>query len=46
MGRRFLIAGLVLATIALAGLGACISLIRSIRSILTPSVAFERSTSQ
>jgi hypothetical protein len=46
MRRAFLIAGLVLATLLLAGLGASISLVRSIRSRLTttPSLAFERST--
>ena len=45
MRRAFLIAGLVLATLLLAGLGASISLVRSIRSrITTPSLAFERST--
>jgi hypothetical protein len=46
MGRYVLIAGLVLATLLLAGLGASISLVRSIRSrlITTPSLAFERST--
>ncbi|HET8556988.1 MAG TPA: hypothetical protein VFU52_00740 [Gaiellaceae bacterium] len=44
MGRRLLIAGLVLATLLLAGLGACISLVRSIRTTLAPSTVFERST--
>jgi hypothetical protein len=46
MRRTFLIAALVLATLLLAGLGASISLVRSIRSRLTttPSLAFERST--
>jgi hypothetical protein len=44
MRQRLFIGGLVLATLLLAGLGACISLVRSIRSTLTPSIAFERST--
>jgi hypothetical protein len=45
MKRLVLIAGLVLATLLLAGLGTSISLVRSIRSRLTtPSLAFERST--
>jgi hypothetical protein len=46
MRRHLLIAGLVLATLLLAGLGASISLLRSIRSriAITPSLAFERST--
>jgi hypothetical protein len=45
MRRGFLIAGLVLATLLLAGLGASISLVRSIRSRIatTPSPALERS---
>jgi len=46
MGRRVLIAGLVLATLLLAGLGACISLVRSLRTTLMPSIAFERSAAQ
>jgi hypothetical protein len=46
MRRLVLIAGLVLATLLLAGLGASISFLRSIRSLIvtTPSLAFERST--
>jgi hypothetical protein len=46
MKRLVLISGLVVATLLLAGLGASISLVRSIRSRLTttPSFAFERST--
>jgi hypothetical protein len=43
MRRRFLIGALVLATLLLAGLGALISLIRSVTS-LRPAPAFERST--
>jgi hypothetical protein len=46
MRQRLVIAGLVLATLLLAGLGACISLVRSIRSTFTPSLAIERSTAQ
>jgi hypothetical protein len=46
MRRLILIAGLVLATLLLAGLGASISLVRSLRTRIgiTPSLAFERST--
>ncbi|HEX5172533.1 MAG TPA: hypothetical protein VFV91_00125 [Gaiellaceae bacterium] len=46
MRRALLIAGLVLATLLLAGLGASITLARAIRSRLTttPSLAFGRST--
>jgi hypothetical protein len=45
MQRYAFLAGLVLATLLLAALGASISLVRSIRSfIATPSLAFERST--
>jgi hypothetical protein len=46
MRRALFVAGLVLATLLLAGLGASLSLFRSIRSRLTtpPSFAFERST--
>lgn len=46
MRRGLFVAGLVLATLLLAGLGASISLVRSIRSRITttPSFAFERST--
>jgi hypothetical protein len=44
MRRRLFMAGLVLATLLFAGLGACISLVRSIRAALTPSPAIERST--
>jgi hypothetical protein len=44
MRRRLFMTGLVLATLLFAGLGACISLVRSIRAILAPSLAFERST--
>jgi hypothetical protein len=43
MRRGLFIAGLVLAALLLAGLGALISLGRSIAS-LAPSFAFERST--
>jgi hypothetical protein len=48
MRRALLIAGLVLSTLLLAGLGACISLVRSVRSRIAPttSFAFERSTAQ
>ncbi len=46
MRRRLFIAALVLATLGLAGLGAAISLVRSVRSLVatTPSLALERST--
>jgi hypothetical protein len=44
MRRGLFIAGLVIGTLLLAGLGACISLVRSIRTSLTPSIAFERRT--
>jgi hypothetical protein len=43
MRRGFFIAGLVLATLLLAGLGACLSVVRSIRATLAPSLALERS---
>ncbi len=43
MRRRLLIAGLVLAALLLAALGALISLARSLTS-LAPSVDLERST--
>ena len=45
MRRGLLIAGLVLGLLLLAGLGASISAVRSIRSriSLTPNLAFERS---
>jgi len=43
MRRGFFIAGLVLATLLLAGLGACFSVVRSIRATLAPSLALERS---
>jgi hypothetical protein len=42
MRRRFLIGALVLATLLLAGLGALISLIRSVNSFVS-APAFERS---
>jgi len=45
MRRRFFIAGLVAAALLLAGLGALISLIRSVTS-LAPSVDLERSTAR
>ncbi len=45
MRRRFFIAGLVVAALLLAGLGALISLVRSISS-LAPSVDLERSTAR
>ena len=46
MRRGLLMAGLVLGLLLLAGLGASISLVRSIRSriTVTPTLAFERST--
>jgi hypothetical protein len=46
MRRLVFIAGLVLGVLLLAGLGASISLARSIRTRMafTPSLAFERST--
>jgi hypothetical protein len=55
MRRAFFLAGFVLGLLALAGLGASISLARSARSkvrarlrrariVATPSIAFERST--
>jgi hypothetical protein len=44
MGRYVLIAGLVVATLLLAALGASISVVRRARIALTPSFAFERST--
>jgi uncharacterized membrane protein len=43
MRRRLLIGGIVLAALLLAGLGAAISLIRSVTS-LAPSLTLERST--
>ena len=43
MRRGFFIAGLVLATLLLAGFGACLSVVRSIRATLAPSLALERS---
>ena len=45
MRRRLLIGGLVLATLLLAGLGALISLIRSVTSF-NPTPVFERSTAR
>jgi uncharacterized membrane protein len=45
MRRRLLIGGIVLAALLLAGLGAAISLIRSVTS-LAPSFTFERSTAR
>jgi hypothetical protein len=45
MRLRFLIAGLVVAALLLAGLGALISLVRSVTS-LAPSVDLERSTAR
>jgi len=45
MRRRLLIGGIVLAALLLAGLGAAISLIRSVTS-LAPPLAFERSTAR
>ena len=46
MRRALFLAGLVLGLLLLAGLGASISLVRSIRSrmSLDPALAFERST--
>ena len=46
MRRALFLAGLVLGLLLLAGLGASISLVRSIRSRIsrTPTLAFERST--
>ncbi|HEU5243778.1 MAG TPA: hypothetical protein VFU33_05195 [Gaiellaceae bacterium] len=46
MRRALFIAGFVLGVLLLAGLGASISLVRSIRSriSLTPNLSFERST--
>jgi hypothetical protein len=43
MGRRLFIGGIVVVALLLAGLGAAISLVRSIAS-LVPSLVFERST--
>ena len=43
MRRGLFIAGLVIATLALAALGACLSVVRSIRATLAPSLTFERS---
>ncbi len=45
MGRRLFIGGIVVAALLLAALGAAISLIRSITSLL-PSLVFERSTAR
>jgi hypothetical protein len=45
MRRRLFIGGIVLATLLLAGLGALISLIRSITSF-TPTPVVERSTAR
>jgi hypothetical protein len=44
MRRSFLIGGIVLAALLLAGLGASISLARSIRSLTATSLTLERST--
>ena len=46
MRRALFIAGFVLGLLALAGLGASISLVRAIRSRIsvTPTLALERST--
>ena len=46
MRRGLFIGGLVLGLLLLAGLGASLSLVRSIRSriAVTPTLAFERST--
>ena len=49
MRRGLFLAGLVLGVLLLAGLGASLSLVRSIRSIrsrnfVTPTLAVERST--
>jgi hypothetical protein len=46
MRRGLFLAGLVLGLLLLAGLGASLSLVRSIRShiFVTPSLTFERST--
>jgi hypothetical protein len=44
MRRGFFIAGLVLATLALAALGVCLSVVRSVRATLAPSLTLERST--
>jgi hypothetical protein len=48
MRRGLFIAGFALGLLLLAGLGASISLVRSIRSRITttPAVAFERSTAR
>ena len=43
MRRRLFIGGIVLAALLLAGLGAVISLVRSVTSLTQP-LAFERST--
>ena len=45
MGRRLFIGGIVVAALLLAALGAAISLIRSITS-LVPSLLFERTTAR
>lgn len=45
MRRRLLIGGIVLAALLLAGLGAFISLVRSVMSLTQP-LAFERSTAR
>ena len=44
MRRGLFIAGLVLATLALATLGTFLSVVRSIRATLAPSLTLERST--
>jgi hypothetical protein len=48
MRRSFLIAGVVVAVVLFAAIGASISLLRSIRSLIstTPSLALERSTAR
>jgi len=45
MRRRLLIGGIVAVALLLAGLGALISLIRSVISV-APSLTFERSTAR
>jgi hypothetical protein len=45
MRRRLLLGGIALAVLLLAGLGASISLLRSLTSVI-PSLAFERSTAR
>jgi hypothetical protein len=45
MRRRLFIGGIVLAALLLAGLGALISLVRSVLSLKQP-LAFERSAAQ